>query len=164
MSVNHHRNFLVLILLLLITAPFIMGQSYPPPTQPPPPTAYPGPASETPNLPTTEIPTLTPPAYQAPSPGQTETNPIVPTLANDIYLTENAEMGQSQATPVPSDTPTVSPTVTTTVSPTNPLLLTTETPSFIMNWGAFVLGFLVIIILGCGVGWWFLYRPRLPAK
>ena len=166
---NHNRKFLGFILLLLIATPFILGQSYPPPTAYPGPptqpyaTAYPRPFTETPNLPTSVPATFTPPAYQAPVTSQTESITLAPTQANNTFLTENAEMGQSQATLVPSDTPLVSPTITNSPLPTNLIPLPGDTQSFAMNWGAFILGFIAVILIGGAVGWWFLYRQRSPA-
>lgn len=84
---------------------------------------------------------------------------VTPGNPNDLFLTENAEMGLSQATPLPSktSTPTSTQTITTTsIAPTEVLA---SDQGFNMNWGGFSIGFIAIVLVGGGVGWW-VFRHR----
>jgi hypothetical protein len=162
----------------LLAAPYLQATSYPPPSTESSPTAYPAPQTPTflppsptanhassttsiiPTVPGSGSFTLTPPQsgtgiVPSPQPGTQISTSI---QNNDLFLTENAEMGQSQATLIPTDIPSSSPT--TTISPTLIYSLSTVVPdqSFKMNWMAFIIGFISIIGIGCGIGWWFFRR------
>jgi hypothetical protein len=90
---------------------------------------------------------------------KTGTPLFTPTAANDIYLTENAEMGQSRATPLPTETPSPSATLTATPLPTQPTATLPPDQGFEMNWGVFLVSFLGMIVIG-GVAW-FTFLKRL---
>ena len=162
----------------LLPAPPLQSTLYPPPQTevttsgyPEPPTATtapgnqgtqtatPGSTSSSTPLPNQTAATLTP-TQATGTPTQT------PTAGKDIFLTENAEMGQSQATSLPTETP--SPSATLTATPTStlkPAPPTTAVPldeSFAMNWGVFLIAFLGTVVIG-GAAWLaFLKRFILP--
>ena len=159
----------------LLPAPIIQDTSYPPPSTQGPTTGYPaqntstessgypGPATNTPVTLVTQ-----PPGLKQTQPGQTltvssGTQPIPPTTEEDIFLTENAEMGQSRATHLPTETPSPSPTVTITATllPLSPTISPDQ--GFVMNWGAFIMGFFGMLILG-GVAWFMFTRRVLFSK
>jgi hypothetical protein len=149
----------------LLPAPPLQSTGYPA-TQvitsgyPEPPTATTGPASSatktaTPGLTSSATPVVnqtiipTTPGLPTGTPSQTST------AGQDIFLTENAEMGQSQATPLPTETPSPSATLTTTLTPTLPTQPPAVIPpdeGFQMNWSVFLISFFAVIVIG-GAAW-----------
>lgn len=122
-------------------------------TEPPPGDSYPvetlpaggegGQATFAPTTGTTLLPTVTP--------------TTTATLPPNLIQTENAEMGEGNVTPPPSETP--GPTITTYVSAT-PTLGTaqpTRTPiarnksESKVNWGLFWIGFSLPVLSACGL-------------
>ncbi len=153
-------------------APVYQETSYPPPTTqvtdttspgyPEPSTATSGPSPTQTNTP---LPGSTTPAIvqftATNAPTATEGTPQnTPTGVNDIFLTENAEMGQSQATPLPTETSTPSSTPTITATPI-PATDASIDQGFKMDWGAFLIGFFGMVVIG-SAGWLaFLKRSTL---
>ncbi len=150
----------------LNSAPALQLTDYPVNPTLPPDYGYPG------DQPTaTEVLNETPAPYPSPETGSTDVIPspsetvstgtVSPAGTadnpNDIFLTENAEMGQSQATYQPSETlipPTETPVIATVAG-----AISTDLPpdqSFNLDWGGFMIGFFGIVLIGGGVGWWFL--------
>lgn len=135
----------------------------PPATQAPGGTAYPAPQNPTP----TGAVTL------SGSPMPTATLTLTPTLAPNIFKTENSEMNGALVTPALTETQ--SPSLTPYLSPTLTLTQTTQPTSipgktggsgFPMDWGMFWMGFSFPVIAGCGLVLYFLdhrpdfFRPR----
>ncbi len=125
-------------------------------------TAYPGEATLPPDqgYPVPEQPTSegtvasdqkpTSPVYASPT-----LNPLTPspTAGRNLFGTEDSEMGNSQVTPPPSETPVPSPTPTPS---TTPSVTPDALQSFHLNRQLFTLGFVVplgLLILG-----WLSYR------
>jgi hypothetical protein len=114
------------------------GQGYaPPPSNTPQPTLTQSQLGLTPSV--TLAPGLLPTTVAT---SAAATGAVTGTQLSDYFLTENAQMGLSSATPGPSPTPTA--TSTSTVTPTP---LPSPVPPYHMNWGAFSLGFFGVILL-----------------
>lgn len=129
----------------------------PPPTDSAAGTAYPAPTTGNPAQATATV---------AGSPVPTATQTLTPTLAPDVFKTENAEMGGARTTPAltetpaPSITPYISPTVTLTATVLAPAPLQAGGPA--MNWGLFWMGFSLPVLAGCGLVLYLLdHRPDL---
>jgi hypothetical protein len=164
-----------------LAAPVLQDTSYPPaPTQgdtqgyPQPPTAttgsgYPGPETATPGLVSTSTPVpnqttaaATPTLGTGTLAVPSKTALASPTTANDIFLTENSEMGQSRATPLPTETPSPSATLTTSPTLIQPTATLPPDQSFKMDWGVFLGAFFAMIVVG-GAAWFtFLKRILFP--
>jgi len=88
------------------------------------------------------------------------------TAAPDIFGTEDAQMGDSLTTPLVSLTPapsltlanTATPLITTTITPESGLNDDSGSGGFRVNWGFFMAGFVVPVLVGCGVVLYFLDR------
>jgi len=155
----------------LLAAPAMQDTAYPPPQTQVTDSGYP--AANTPTA-TSGNPgsgTATPSPTHGLTPGANTTQPAqtltlpsgtqqhTPTTGSDIFLTENAEMGQSQATLVPTETPSPSPTQTLTATLTPFATAILRDQGFTMNWGAFTLGFFGMVIIGSAA--WFVYIRRI---
>jgi hypothetical protein len=71
-------------------------------------------------------------------------------------------MGESRATPLPTETPSPSATLTATPLPTQPTATLPPDEGFKMNWGVFLIGFFGMIVVG-GAAWLaFLRRIFFP--
>ncbi len=145
------------------------GTAYPAGTPTIFPTYDPYPAmTDTPSGP---LPTAdqTQPTQEQPTPFNTQIPQNTFTAQPNTFLTENAEMGEGQGTPPPSETPGITMTATITSTPAPP----TPQPTPIIperdtrgpggiNWGLFWIGFSLPVLAGCG---WVLYlldrRPDL---
>jgi hypothetical protein len=157
----------------LQAAPVYQDTGYPSESTTPPYIAYP----EEPTATEFVEPTFT----EAPLPDQATEEPtnyvetILPTQTlqgtlsplsetpNNPFLTENAEMGQSQATPLPSETatPTSTSTITSTPNATPEVIVD---QGFHMDWGGFSIGLLGMVVLGGGVSWWMLRRRMIKIE
>ena len=155
----------------LFSAPSNQETTYPQPPTLPPQNGYPGQPTVTEaagNTPTSsqepgtdQTPVNTPIASETPAETSGE-SPVPSTTSgspNDIFLTENAEMGQSQATHLPSET--LPPTETQPASAVVlPAIASGAEPNqnFQMDWGGFSIGFLAVVLVGGGIGWWLLKK------
>jgi hypothetical protein len=141
----------------ILPAPPLQSTEYPPPETPVDTTSagYPGPATATTGALATATPVLggaTLPLASA-SPGLPSVTPSQTlTPGGDIFLTENAEMGQSRATPLPTETPSPSATLTDTPTPVPPTPTAPPDEGFAMNWGVFLIAFVGMVVLG-GAAW-----------
>lgn len=120
--------------------------------------SYPGVTDYPDDFPTDEIPTEEFPTAEffTPQPPQS-TATVDATQPPNTFLTENAEMGDGQASPPPSETP--GPTITPYGSPT--AVTGTPEPTTVsaqeknagqrIDWGLFWMGFSVPIIAACGL-------------
>jgi hypothetical protein len=125
------------------------GEGYPAEPTNPPDQGYPNPEqpSPAPTLPTSSEPTF------APLPSSTQ-NPLTPspTAGRNLFGTEDSEMGNSQVTPPPSETPVPTPTLTPSITPS----VTPDVSGFHINNRLFSLGFL--LPLGLFIFVWLGYR------
>ena len=160
-----------------LPAPVLQATSYPFPTTQAVPSSYPEAPTATSISAYPGQPTSTPGSGVTPTlilnqngtavtltPGTPGTP--APTGGNDIYLTENAEMGQSQATPLPTETPSPSATLTVTLTPVRSPTVMPLPPDegFQMNWVVFLAAFLGVIVMG-GAAWLiFLRRLITPTR
>lgn len=87
------------------------------------------------------------------APGTSSTN-----SQDNLFQTENAEMGQSSATLLPSETTTMIPELTPEFTPKASNSATSQ--AFAMNWLGFGIGLLAVLVIGGGVGWFLLHRQK----
>ncbi len=110
----------------------------------PQPTSPPGNAPTSVRTPTSAFTPTSGTLTVTTTPTQTLQPSPTTTLWVDLYRTENAEMGEFQATPLPTETRTLSPTPTFTPTPTP-----TPTPPLVkVNWSVFAAGWLGTLWLG----------------
>jgi hypothetical protein len=140
-------------------APRVQDPGYPTPESVEPTEGYPQPENE-------ETPVGYPTAgEEIATPIITPTQTLTPTLAPDIFRTEDAEIGESQVTPSGSETPGFTPTPVNTVTPTTtmtatpePIIAAAEDEGFNIDWGLFSIGFAIPVLIGCGIVLYFLDR------
>jgi hypothetical protein len=96
------------------------------------------------------------------------------TPAPDVYSTENAQIGDSFVTPPASPTPAPSitlastPTIASSVTSTSAAGVLSKSAAkggFTIDWGFFVIGFVIPVLAGCGAVLYLLdHRPELFAQ